>query len=80
MRTKEPSFRITRAITFRGKKIPIAAECSACADAEFILKIDKRGTFHEPDQEVYLGSLKRQFDDHLKLAHSVTSKTGRRRQ
>jgi len=69
MRTKEPSFRITRSITFRGKKIPIAAECSACADAEFILKIDKRATYHEPDSKTYVVLLKRQFEVHPKLAH-----------
>lgn len=73
MRTKEPSFRVTREITYRGKKIPIQAECSACADAEFKLNIDKRKTYHEPDRESYLLALKRKFDAHLKVVHAPDS-------
>ncbi|HKD80892.1 MAG TPA: hypothetical protein VKH81_14440 [Candidatus Angelobacter sp.] len=73
MRTTNPTFRITRAIAFRGKKVPPEAECSACADARFRVRYDKREHFLEPNAESNLHSLKLQYENHLKLTHSANS-------
>jgi hypothetical protein len=70
MRTSVPCFRVTRAISFRGRKIPIEAECSACSDERFKVRYDKREHFHEPNADANLHSLKLQFEAHVKLAHS----------
>ena len=70
MRTSVPCFRITRVISFRGRKIPIEAECSACSDERFKVGYDKREQFHEPSADANLHSLKLQFEAHVKLAHS----------
>jgi hypothetical protein len=70
MRTKKPSFRVTREITVAvGGKVPIEAECSCCADALFKIKVDKRETYHQPVRELYLNRLKRAFQAHVEIAH-----------
>jgi hypothetical protein len=73
MRTKLPTFRITRQISYDlGRKIPIEAECSACADVRFKIDHDKRETYHAPDRERMLENLKRAFDAHVAIAHRST--------
>jgi hypothetical protein len=69
MRTNLPTFRITRQISNNlGRKIPIEAECSACADVRFKIDYDKRSSY-TPDRERMLESLKRAFDAHVAIAH-----------
>ena len=75
LRTQKPALRITkwvRRIQTAGPRIPLEAECTACADAQFKLKHDKRkeyGYFLQPDYERHISVLQRQFDEHLKLVH-----------
>ena len=52
-----------------GPGIPFEAECTACADAQFKIKYDKRVQFHAPDHDRYLSMLQRGFEEHLKLVH-----------
>lgn len=70
MRTKLPTFRITRQISYDlGRKIPVEAECSACADVRFTIEHDKRKTYHALDRERMLECLKTAFDVHVAVAH-----------
>jgi hypothetical protein len=55
-----------------GPRIPLEAECTACADAQFKIKHDKRlpfGAVHQPRSGWYAEILQRAFDEHLKLVH-----------
>jgi hypothetical protein len=80
MRTENPTLRITRWLRSRRQPIPFEAECSACADAQFKIKYDKRsegGRCHglippygPPDRDRYLKILEQEFEEHLKVAHA----------
>jgi hypothetical protein len=73
MRTDEPRLRITR----RFKTLPLEAECSACADARFIVPFWNGGRWwHNPSHEVYENNLRRQFDKHVEDIHKVQEKEG----
>jgi len=48
----------------------LEAECTACADVQFILKHDARERFHQPDHDAFMAALQRQFDSHVKAVHS----------
>jgi len=68
MKTKEPSMRITR----RYKSLPLEAECSACADARFVVAAWNGGRWwHMPSHTDYEDNLRRQFEDHLHSVHQV---------
>jgi hypothetical protein len=50
----------------------LEGECTACPDAQFKIKYDKRqdwGGFHVPDHDANSAILQRQFEAHLKLVH-----------
>lgn len=74
MRTPIPELRITRWLRKHGAKpIPFEAECTACADAQFKIKHDKRMEHNprfEADADKYLGALQEMFEEHLHLVHS----------
>jgi hypothetical protein len=78
VRTKKPSLRITRWLRSRRQPIPLEAECTACSDAQFKIKHDKRsetrpfGAFppvYAPNGDHFRATLERQFDEHMKLVH-----------
>jgi hypothetical protein len=75
LRTRKPTLRITkwlRRIQTTGQRIPIEAECTACADAQFKVKYDKRmeyGGFHQPNGDRNLSGLQGEFEKHLKLVY-----------
>ena len=81
MRTAKPSLRITkwlRRVQTPGPRIPFEGECTACADAHFKIKYDKRSEvgahgglppYGPPRRELYAEFLERQFAEHLKIAH-----------
>jgi hypothetical protein len=61
------------AIHTDGPRIPLEAECAACADAQFKLKHDKRkeyGYYLKPDYERNLSFIQSEFEKHLKLVPS----------
>jgi hypothetical protein len=79
VRTQKPALRITKWLRSPRRPIPFEAECSACPDAQFKIKYDKRseGPCHgfyppygPPDRDRYMEVLKTKFDEHVKLAHS----------
>jgi hypothetical protein len=74
VRTKKPTLRITRwlrKVETSGPRIPLEAECTTCADAQFKIKHDKRSEYccflHQPDYDSYERTLQREFEEHLKL-------------
>jgi hypothetical protein len=78
VRTKKPTLRITRWLRSRRQPIPFEAECTACSDAQFKIKWDKRSEsrsfgrfppFHAPDGDHFKATLERQFEEHMKLVH-----------
>ena len=79
MRTRKPSLRITRWLRRIGSpepRIPFEAECSACADAQFKIKHDKRWEERRPkthlpwgDPNRYVNLLQLEFEEHMKLVH-----------
>jgi len=80
MRTRKPTLRITkrvRRVQTAGPRIPFEAECTACADAQFKIKCDKRAEhgchdnrYPPPDYERFMNALKAQFEKHLELKHT----------
>jgi hypothetical protein len=82
VRTRKPTLRITKwlqRVPRPGPRIPLEAECTACADAQFKIKHDKRlpfGAVHQPRSDWYAEMLQRAFDEHVKLVHpDETAKT-----
>lgn len=79
-RTEKPTLRITRwlrRIGTPGPGIPFEAECTACADAKFQIKHDKRNEYgygrllpDPPDSDSYTRRLHEWFEEHLKMVHS----------
>ncbi len=77
LRIQKPTLRITkwlRRIGTAGPRIPLEAECTACADAQFKIKHDKSneyGFFYRSDynRDRNLSFLQREFELHLKLIH-----------
>jgi hypothetical protein len=75
VRTKKPTLRITRwlrRVQAAGPRIPLEAECTACSDAQFTIKHDKRSEysgFHQPNYDSYGRTLQREFEEHLKQVH-----------
>ena len=81
MRSQKPELRITkwlRRIQSAGQQIPLEAECTACADAQFKIKHDKRREWmnifggigmHNPDRDNCMRILEKLFAEHLKLVH-----------
>jgi len=56
----------------------IEAECTACSDAQFKIRYDKRSEnfshgfyppFHSPDRDRFMEILERQFEEHVRLVH-----------
>jgi hypothetical protein len=90
VRSQKPELRITkwlRRVRTPGPRIPFEAECTACADAQFKIRYDKRsewgdfGTFPPfgpPELERYTNVLQRQFEEHLKLVHPDEKPAGER--
>jgi hypothetical protein len=77
MRTQKPTLRITkwvRRIQAAGPRMPLEAECSACADVQFKIKHDKRleftGFLQQQSHDCNAGILQRQFEEHVKLVHA----------
>lgn len=74
MRSQIPELRITRWLRKHGAQpIPFEAECTACADAQFKIKHDKRMEYNprfEADADKYLSDLQKMFEEHLHLLHS----------
>jgi hypothetical protein len=60
---KKPFLRVTKWLG----TIPVEAECTACSDAKF----QAHSSGHRPNLEQYQRTLQSQFDQHLKVAHSV---------
>jgi len=55
-----------------GPLIPLEAECTACADAQFNLKHEKHkeyGYYLKPDYERNLSFIQGEFEKHLNLVH-----------
>jgi hypothetical protein len=50
-------------------EIPLEAECTACADAQFKVGYDIRGMFHVPTRSGYLSHLEHLFDLHMMQVH-----------
>jgi hypothetical protein len=76
LRTEKPTFRITRWLRTSktpGGEIPLEAECTACKDAQFIIKHDVRERYHAPDRESNLARLQSQFDAHVNAVHTRKS-------
>lgn len=61
---KKPSLRVTKWLG----DIPVAGECTSCADARF----DAKSTSHRPTRQEYQQCLQSQFDAHLKQVHGLT--------
>jgi hypothetical protein len=77
MRTKQPSLRITkwlRTDKLAGLEIPLEAECTACADAQFQVPFDigqqLRKPFIQPNRERFNETLRQAFDEHVRLVHA----------
>ena len=80
VRTTKPTLRITLWLRSRRQPIPLEAECSACAHAQFKIKYDKRsqqGVNHgfyppyaPPDRDRYMNILQCEFEEHLRVAHA----------
>jgi hypothetical protein len=65
VRTQKPTLRITKWLRSRRRPIPFEAECSACPDAQFKIKYDKRSEgpnhgfyapYGPPDRDRYMGA------------------------
>jgi hypothetical protein len=76
MRTQKPNLRITKSLRKiqspgPARAIPFEAECTACADAQFKIKYDKRsdGRYAMKPGEDSGEILRRKFEEHLKLVH-----------
>jgi len=81
VRTRTPELRITQwlaRVQTTGPRIPLEAECTACADAQFKIKYDKRSEsgchggippYGPPDGDRYARVLQREFEEHLKQVH-----------
>src|ERR1700678_1468695 len=78
MRTQNPALRITRWLRSRRQPIPLEAECTACDDAQFKIKYDKRSEpvfmslltpLGPPEHDSYMNALQNQYEEHLKLVH-----------
>jgi len=71
LRTQKPTLRIAKWVRWihtAGPRIPLEAECTACADAQF----DKRkeyGYYRKPDYERNLSFIHGEFEKHLNLVH-----------
>lgn len=60
---KKPTVRVTKWL----QDIPVEATCSLCTNVSFRAAAQR----HKPNREEYQRSLQAQFDEHVKLAHSV---------
>ncbi len=78
VRTQKPALRITRWLRSRRQPIPLEAECTACAEAQFKIKYDKRsGPFFfdrrtplgPPDHDRCRSALQSEFEEHVNLVH-----------
>ena len=82
MRTQKPTLRITRWLRSRKESIPFEAECTACSNAQFKIRYDKRSElswsvvlsvyppYAPPDGDRYMSVLQRDFEQHLKSVHA----------
>jgi hypothetical protein len=86
---EEASVRITRWLRSRREPIPIEAECTACPDAQFKIKYDKRSQTSwgvvlspypphvSPDRDDFMAVLLREFNENLTSEHPDDYKESR---
>lgn len=78
VRTQVPELRITRWLRrYDRQPIPFEGECTACANAQFKIKHDKRSTYWAygelPESNDYAKKLQDMFEEHLRVAHMAKS-------